>query len=165
MPPDIRSQMNRIGQLCLVICIFFSTSSCGDNAKGQLFHKASIENSEKAKVYVYRLYLYCWGQRKPDLYLNGRYKLKLLNEGFAEFVLPAGKYEFKARGTADMKTLGINLEVYPAKTYYLKYDVNCEPWLGPFGYGPLRFYEVGEPIALPEISKCKAIGTSQFTQD
>jgi len=143
------------------ILLTVSISSCATIASGPQFVKQPIADTSKARIYIYRPYLYCWGARKPDLYIDGTMYLEIENQGYTQLYINPGIHEFEARGMGDMPSVSLTINAEAGKYHYLKYDMNCRADIFNTYFGPIRFTQVDEEVALPEVSKCKYIKTKQ----
>jgi hypothetical protein len=97
----------------------------GCSATGPIFKPESTTNSSRATVYIYRPFQYFNAGGWPKIYINGKEKFSLKNNGYGVIRLKPGGYEVKAEGSMLFTNwypgpTSINLSVKAGNEYYIR---------------------------------------------
>jgi hypothetical protein len=111
--------MNKISAIILVLLIV------GCSATGPTFKPESTSNGENATVYIYRPFQYFNAGGWPKIYVNGKEKFSLKNNGYGTVRLKPGTHVIKAEGSMLFtnwypEPASIKLSAEANKIYYIR---------------------------------------------
>jgi len=150
-------------KISVIILILFLV---GCSATGPTFKPESTSNSANATVYVYRPFQYFNAGGWPKIYVNGKEKFSLKNNGYGVIRLKPGSYRIKAEGSMLFtnwypEPASIKLSVGANKVYYIRvtpqHDSTYATGSTVALTGSAQIVLVTEAVAKKEISKTKKV--------
>jgi hypothetical protein len=141
-------------------------------ASGHTFRPETQQGEKESLLYVFRPAKFLSGGETPDIFINDKKSLTLVNGGYSVFHITSGRYRIEIKKPTGLLSFMVSdfssmveFRAEPSHSYFIRWSpelLDSQYLYAPIGSGAVfasykragNMALLSEEVAIPEISKC-----------